>query len=228
MSDPLPLISLRVLNTRAADDAEELNRVLAVLGALPLSLPATRTAPPHDPAPLDEAMAAIAVQVRPQRRPSTGSASPACGLFPRSWTGCVGSQVRAWTVLDPSRVSSSPRLARRPRQRFDATAWSLTSSPTATAGRHLASALGEVAGRRILLPRSDIALRDLPESLRDRGGVVTEVVVLHDGARGSRPSGARESTQGGNRARPPSSAPLASRALQRRSRHNPAPRCFRT
>ena len=60
LGDRRPLLGLRVLNTRSAEDGEELNRVLRELGAEPLSLPATRIAPPDNLAPLDIAIATIA------------------------------------------------------------------------------------------------------------------------------------------------------------------------
>ena len=49
--------------------------------------------------------------------------------------------------------------------------------PDRVAGRNLAAALGQVAGQRILLPRSNIAMRDLPDALRARGADVTEVIA---------------------------------------------------
>ncbi len=43
----------------------------------------------------------------------------------------------------------------------------------------IAEGLGEVDGRRILLPRADAASPDLPDLLRRRGALVDEVVAYH-------------------------------------------------
>jgi uroporphyrinogen-III synthase len=178
MSDALPLQGMRVLNTRQLEDSEELSRQLEALGAEPLALPATKTAPPADLRPLDGAISAIAA----------GSAShPAF-----DWIGFTSARaVSAFidrllsltqalsAVPAPQCLAGIKLAAVGPATALALEAYGLAPDlvPDRAAGRHLASALGDVNGARILLPRSDIALRDLPESLRDRGAIVTEVVV---------------------------------------------------
>jgi uroporphyrinogen-III synthase len=178
MTDPLALLRMRVLNTRQAEDGEELSRQLAALGAEVLALPATKTAPPDDPRPLDEAIATIAL------------GTPSEPAF--QWIGFTSARaVSAFMDRLLSRSSTAP--GRPLAQLLAGTKLAAVGPATATAlipyglsadlvpdraaGRHLASALGDVRGARILLPRSDIALRDLPESLADRGAIVVEVVV---------------------------------------------------
>ncbi len=46
-------------------------------------------------------------------------------------------------------------------------------------GAAVAAALGEVAGRRVLLPRADIGGEETVAALREAGAVVTEVVAYH-------------------------------------------------
>ncbi len=172
-----PLLGLRVLNTRLREDGEELSRRLAELGAEPVSLPTTRIAPPDDAGPLDAAIRAIA------------AGSPLAPAF--DWIGFTSAhavsafmdrllQTQAGASQLDARTLAGIRLAVVGPATADALRrYGLSADlvPDRGAGRHLASALGDVAGQRILLPRSDIALRDLPEALAARGAAVTEVVA---------------------------------------------------
>jgi uroporphyrinogen III methyltransferase/synthase len=195
LSDRRPLLGLRVLNTRAAQDSQELSLRLRELGAEPLSLPATRIEPPDDLAPLDHAIAAIAAG-----SPGGSASAPAF-----DWIGFTSAHAvsafmdRLLHTHAPATATSStgfgaPEISRTLDVRVlagtrlaavgPATAEALGRYgliadlvPDQAAGRHLAAALGDVAGQRILLPRSDVALRDLPDALGDRGAEVTEVVA---------------------------------------------------
>ncbi len=187
--DSRSLLGTRILNTRSLEDGEELSRRLRELGAEVVSLPATRIGPPDDPGPLDAAIAAIA------------AGSPAAPAF--DWIAFTSAHAVA-AFMDRLLGTQSPLSAARPSEESSkplhrqelavlagvklaavgpATATALQRYglnadlvPDRAAGRHLAAALGDVSGLRILLPRSEIALRDLPEALRARGASVTEVV----------------------------------------------------
>lgn len=178
MADPLALRGMRVLNTRQVEDGEELSRQLKALGAEPLALPATKTAPPADFRPLDQVIASIASGMPPEPAfhwIAFTSARAVSGFMNR-----LLSLSSAGSGLPPARLLAGIKLAAVGQATASAlNVHGLTADlvPDRAAGRHLAGALGDVSGARILLPRSDIALRDLPERLADRGAIVTEVVV---------------------------------------------------
>jgi uroporphyrinogen III methyltransferase/synthase len=185
-----PLLGTRVLNTRALDDGEELSRVLRDLGAAVITMPAIRTGLPDDPAPLDAAIAAVA---------AGSAASPAFDWI--AFTSAHAASAFLDRLLGREESGSPARTEHEglgpPNQRDiralagiklaavgPATAAALARYglladlvPDRAAGRHLAAALGDLSRLRILLPRSDIALRDLPDALRARGASVTEVVA---------------------------------------------------
>jgi uroporphyrinogen III methyltransferase/synthase len=185
-----PLLGLRVLNTRAADDGEELGRALRELGAEPLSLPATQTGPPQDPAPLDAAIEAIALgsAAAPAFDWIGFTSANAVSAFmdrllhthaPRAnqtpcATGLPGSRALDARVLGRTRLAAVGPATAEALARYGLVA---DLVPDRAAGRQLAAALGDVARQRILLPRSDVAMRDFPDELRARGAAVTEVVT---------------------------------------------------
>jgi uroporphyrinogen III methyltransferase/synthase len=169
--DRRPLLGLRVLNTRAAGDAAEFSARLRDLGAEPVALPATRIVPPDDLAPVDAAISALA--------------AAAASAPPFDWVGFTSSHAvtsfadRLFSLGYDARAFAGTKLAAVGPATADALRrYGLAADlvPDRSAGRHLAAALGDVAGKKILLPRSDIALRDLPDALRARGADVTEVV----------------------------------------------------
>ena len=80
----LPLASLKIVSTRAPDQAEELDRLLRARGATPLDYPCIDIAPPPDPSALDAALRAAAGGwfnlARAQRAPTQCVPSrPGCG-----------------------------------------------------------------------------------------------------------------------------------------------------
>ena len=191
LSERRPLWGLRVLNTRSAEDGEELNRILRDLGAEPLPLPATRIGPPDDLSLLDAAIAAIA---------AGSAAAPAFDwigftsahavfafmdrLFRAQLSESNQPEPRAKTpvsarALDARALAGIKLVAVGPATGEALKHYGLLADvvPDRAAGRNLAIALGDVAGQRILLPRSDVAMRDLPDILEARGAEVTEVTT---------------------------------------------------
>ncbi len=178
-SSQRPLFGLCVLNTRAFEDGRELSEALTRLGAEVIHLPATQLAPPDDSGPLDAAISAIC---------ASGASAPAF-----DWIGFTSAHaVRAFMArfmdaeaggrrgaVDARRLAGIRLAAVGPATAAALRPYGLMADlvPDRAAGRHLAASLGEVAGQRILLPRSDIALRDLPDALRARGAHVSEVVA---------------------------------------------------
>ena len=165
-----PLRGLRVLNTRGPGEAEAFSARLRELGARPVSLPTTRILPPDDPAPLDAALDALA------------AASPAAPAF--HWIVFTSARaVEAFMARLAGREGDAAlpgvAVAAVGRATADALArYGLAAGhlPPRASGRDLAGSLPDVAGKRILLPRSDVALADLPTLLRERGAAVTELV----------------------------------------------------
>lgn len=173
-----PLAGKRIVVTRAPEQAAELVGELQRLGAEALALPAVTFADPLDPAPLDQAIRALhsfhwilftsqnAVRFFAKR----------CRLLGQM-QGIDGRATAEPLVAAVGPVTAE--AARKEGLRVDHVAnefW----------GKALAEELGgRVAGKRVLLPRSDRAENDLPAALRSSGGDVVDVVAYRTGAPGS-------------------------------------------
>jgi uroporphyrinogen III methyltransferase/synthase len=173
-----PLLGLRILNTRAPRDNAGFDARLRDLGAEPVSLATTHLSEPWDNIrPLDDAIAAIlrgnagapAFDWIAFTSAHAVSAFMSRLLLPGQHAARADSRALAGIRLAAVGTATAQALAR----------YGLVADlvPDRATGRHLAEAFGDVAGRRILLPRSDIALRDLPDALAARGAQVTEVVA---------------------------------------------------
>jgi uroporphyrinogen III methyltransferase / synthase len=166
-----PLLGRRVLNTRPAEDAAGFSLALRLAGAEPVELPATEIVPPSDIAPLDTAIRRLAQALRSAAAYdwiAFTSAHAVTAFCTRVLALGYDSRILAGAGL----ACVGPATAARLRD------FGLVADlvPDRSAGRHLAAVLGDVAGQRILLPRSAVALRDLPEGLIARGARVTEVI----------------------------------------------------
>ncbi len=177
-----PLFGRRVLVTRAREQAADLVERLAELGAEPIEAPTIRIVPPEDHGPLDAACAAV--------------------------------DSFDWIVLTSVNGVESfmERLLAGPRDVRSLSGVRLCAIGPATAARlqrygikvdlmpeeHIAEAVFEalreaddLAGRRVLLPRADLAREALARALREAGAVVTEATayrtVLADGNPGGDP-----------------------------------------
>ncbi len=168
----LPLAGCRVLITRPRRAAEDLADRLRSLGAIPLPLPVIEIQPPEDPRPLEEAA----------RRASTFDwilFTSANGVH--AFMACL--QAAGGSPQDLARVrlgAIGPATARALR----GYGLAVDYLPPVYRSEAIADGLGEVAGRRILLPRADIARRDLAERLRARGAEVVEVAAYRVGMGG--------------------------------------------
>jgi len=178
--DRRPLLGLRVLNSRPAAEAAELTARLAAAGAEVILLPVTRIAPPDDPAPLDAALHDLAAA--PSGAPAYHwilftSANAVTAFMDRLLTtgeaGTSGLR-RDLRVLAGTRLAAVGPATAAALHRYGLIA---DLTPAHATGRDLAATLPDVAGQRVLLPRSNLALRDLPEALVARGAQVTEVIA---------------------------------------------------
>ena len=166
-----PLFGARVLVTRAREHAAEMLSALREVGAEPVLMPMIRLLPPRDWSPLDAALD----QLSSYDALVFTSRSAVCFFAARARErGIEIAGVRARIVCvgrETAREAVEAGLA-------------LHWVPSATAG---AEALLEElmqqlapAGRRFLLPRSEIARPTLPEGLRAAGARVDEVVAYRN------------------------------------------------
>jgi uroporphyrinogen III methyltransferase / synthase len=166
--DDRPLFGRRIVVTRSREQAGELVEMLEELGAEPIQAPAIRIAPPDDPSALDRA----AIEVGTFDWLVFTSAN-AVDHFMRHLLGGPGDVrdlkgVRICTIGP----STAARL-----ERFGIKVDLVPDEFRAEAVLEALRAQGEIAGRRFLLPRADIARELLVDELRRSGADVTEVVA---------------------------------------------------
>lgn len=165
-----PLAGRRIVVTRAAEQARELSARLSALGAEVTLLPAISFAEPQDSGPLEAAIASLA-----DFDWLLFTSANAAHFFAR--------RCRARGV-DPRGTQKSGKPL------FVAAVGPATSEAAAAEGflvGHMAEEFrgaelarelaDQLKGKKVLLPRSDRATRDLPDALRISGGEVTEVIA---------------------------------------------------
>ncbi|GAC1649105.1 MAG: uroporphyrinogen-III C-methyltransferase [Herpetosiphon sp.] len=160
-----PLWGKRIIVTRAREQASALSTRLRALGADPIEYPVIAFAPPLDQAPLDAAVDRLqdydwiiftsvnGVRFFVERLHAMG----------RHVTELAGHQIGA---IGPATAAEAGRHGIEP-----------TFMPDEFVAEAVIAQIGDVAGRRILLPRADIAREALVTGLTDRGAVVTSVVA---------------------------------------------------
>lgn len=161
-----PLLGLRVVVTRPADQTAGLSRLLEERGAIPIECPMIRIAPPADPEPIRRA------------------AREAHGYDWVVFTSANGVE-RFWEELvaagRDARALGGTRLACiGPATAAALATHGLTADlvPERYVAESLVSALAEertVEGLRILIPRAAVAREVLPDELRERGASVDVV-----------------------------------------------------
>jgi uroporphyrinogen III methyltransferase/synthase len=162
-----PLFGQRILVTRTRDQASVLSTRLRALGAEAVELPTIRIAPPDDWEPLDRAIASLS-----------------------DYDWIVFTSVNGvrffWERLGHANLDARALHGVRLAAIGPATAGELEArgiSPDHVPPTYVAEAIvdgrGDVRGKRILLPRADIARPALAEHLRRGGAQVTEVTAYH-------------------------------------------------
>ncbi len=182
-----PLSGKCVVVTRAREQAQQFVRRLEEMGAEVLLFPAVSFSDPADPGPLDAALRALgsfdwvlftsanAVRFFCKR-------SRALGL------DCGSLELpRPMAAVGPATAQAAAEEGLRVEH---------------VAGRHSGKALAEelrtaVAGRRVLLPRSDRAGDDLPSALRSAAAEVVEVVAYRTGGAAGADSGVLDRVRAG-------------------------------
>jgi len=163
-----PLLGRRIVVTRARPQASDLAARLEALGAETIASPAIRIEPPADPAPLREAVRRAAafewiVFTSPNGVEAFFAAMKTEGLDARA---LAGRRVAAIGPATAARLSAFGIRADLQPETF-------TSASLAEA----LAARQDLRGAHILLPRADIAPKDLGEALAARGAAVREVTA---------------------------------------------------
>jgi uroporphyrinogen-III synthase len=184
MSGDKPLAGKRVAITRAPDQAQEFQRRLENLGAEVLLLPVVSFSAPADTAPLDRAIGSI------ETFDCVVFTSANAARFFADRCAKLGRRYGAGS--GPRCAAVGPVTAAAAKQE----GFSVDLVAGEFRGEALARDLGAaVAGKRVLLPRSDRAGRELPDALEKAGALVTEVIAYHTGGSGAADPGVIESVR---------------------------------
>lgn len=163
----LPLFEVRVLVTRARQQAGKLSAGLVALGATPVEVPLLEIGPPSDFSPLDVALGKL-------------NGFDWLLFTSANTVRAVAERAEALRLAleqgDGLKVAAvGPATAEAAR----AAGWRVDLVPEAYVAEGLIDALGEgVAGKKILLARAEVARDALPDGLRAAGGLV-EVVEAY-------------------------------------------------
>lgn len=161
------LAGKRVVITRTWSQSAEIARQLEARGAVPLVRPLTEFADPEDLGPLDGAITApgqfdwlIFTSAEAVRAVARRSAKLGHRLE-QAWSSLLVAAVGPVTAEEVKRHKLGVNFVAQTHN-----------------GVALAQELGErVRGKKVLLPRSDRAKRDLPDALRSQGATVAEVIA---------------------------------------------------
>lgn len=159
------LRGVRIVNTRAAGQAAELDAFIAARGGVPIPYPCIAIAPPEDLGPLRAALARFAAGEFDWLAFTSANAVHAVAATLEGWSLPATTQVAV--VGDVTAAAVQAELGLAP----DVVA------PERT-GASLAESLPVAAGESLLLPGSNIARAELPAALRSRG-VTVEIVEAY-------------------------------------------------
>jgi uroporphyrinogen-III synthase len=184
MSADKPLDGKRIVITRAVEQSRELMERLEKLGARVLLLPAVSFFGPADTTHLDHVIESLesfdwvfftsanAVLFFANR----------CRKLGRDVGVCKGPR---YAAVGPATASVAAKAG-----------FAVDCVAREFQGVALARELGSsLEGKRVLLPRSDRAGRELPDALKDAGAEVTEAVVYHTGGIGPTEPGVLEAVR---------------------------------
>lgn len=173
-----PLLGLRVLNTQAASEAEELSQRLRILGAEPIELPTTQAAPVSDSSALDAAINRL--------KQATESVQAYAWIIFTSTHSVSFFVNRLFALGHDVRILASVRLAAMDRSIAETLlGYGLVADRISISdpAHDIVSALGHPSGRQTLLLCPDSVLPDRPASkelaglLRARGARVESIAT---------------------------------------------------
>ena len=165
--DERPLFGKKIVVTRSREQAGELVDLLESLGAEPIEAPMIRVEAPDDYGPLDKATTEAGTYDWIIFTSANG-----VDFFMRRLMGTGDIRDLKGVRLVAIGPATSERLARHGLR--------VDLEPAESRAEAIVQALrevGDVKGKRFLLPRADIAREVLPEELRKSGAEVTEVVA---------------------------------------------------
>ena len=166
--DERPLFGKRIVITRSREQSGELVDLLESLGAEPIEAPMIRIAPPDDYGPLDAAVAEAGTYDWIIFTSANG-----VDFFMRRLAAGPG-DIR--DLKGVKIVASGPATA----DRLAGHGLKIDLEPAESRAEAIVQSLrgiGDLKGKRFLLPRADIAREVLPEELRKSGADVTEVIA---------------------------------------------------
>lgn len=158
-----PLFGKHILVTRAREQASELSQMLRELGAEPIESPIIRIAPLDDYRALDDALT--------QRYD---------WIIFTSVNGVDAVWRRVQAIERDARWFAGVRVgAIGPATAKRLTRYGLRADfvPREYVAEGIVAGIGDVNGKRLLLPRADLARENLARDLRARGAIVAEVVA---------------------------------------------------
>jgi uroporphyrinogen-III synthase len=166
--DSKPLAGKRLVITRAPEQAQQLTQVLESLGAEVLLLPTVEFAPPVDWRELDDALQRL-------------SSFDAILFLSRNAVRYVFGRCRELGIkceTSPSRKFMIAAVGTGTAQEIASEGWRADFVAQVQTGEALVRELGDrVAGKKVLLPRSNRADERLSNSLREAGAHLTEVAA---------------------------------------------------
>lgn len=160
------LAGRRVVVTRAAAQAAPLSEALETRGARVIAFPTIVIEPARDAEPVRRAVASLEAYAW-----IVFTSTNAVRYFVDHLTTRPGGRVPPGVHVAAVGSGTAEALAER-QIRVDAI-------PEVFRGARIAEALGDLAGRRVLLPRADIGRTETPETLRAAGALVDTVTVYH-------------------------------------------------
>ena len=163
--DQRPLWGKRIVITRATEQAPELAERLGALGAETITLSTIQIAP-ADPATLDDALARVAEGLYDWIIFTSVNGVAAFA----EW---LAATERDWRAVRSRVAAIGPATAQALRER----GLRPDFIPTEFVAEAVAAQIGDVAGKRVLLPRADIARPALANLLRAQGATVDEVAA---------------------------------------------------
>jgi uroporphyrinogen III methyltransferase/synthase len=165
--DDRPLFGRRIVVTRSAEQAGDLIELLEERGAEAIAAPTIRIAPPEDGAPLDGAVAAAA-----SFHWILFTSANAVDAFMSRLTATADVRALGGVRICAVGASTAARLLR-----YGVRADLVPAEFRAEALMDALRSTGPLRGKRVLLPRADLARDQLADELREAGADVTEVVA---------------------------------------------------
>ncbi len=160
-----PLSGLRILVTRPTEQAQSLSSRLTQLGATTIEVPTIKIIPAKESAAFDEALRNVASYH---------------WLIFTSVHGVNFFAERMQKLKIPRDLSENVRIAAIGPSTAKALELAIKKAdyvPSEFLSEKIVEGLGDVNGKRVLLPRADIAPKTLPTALRARGALVDELIV---------------------------------------------------